>query len=111
MNYPYFGFQQPNIEQQLMQPNLLSNPATQYMGAMPAGLGGVSASPVASVQQGVTPNMATMGLLGQLGMGLMQQAHPGQRQNIGQQIMPMTMGLMSNPQIANGLLGIFARGQ
>lgn len=85
MNYPYFGFQQPNIGQQLSQPTMLANPATQYTGAMPAGLGGVGASPISNVQQGVTPNMAGIMPLGMMGLNMMQQAHqaPGQQPNGG----------------------------
>ena len=82
MNYPYFGFQQPNIGQQTMQPNALFNPATQYQGAMPAGMFGAGAQPNGSIQQGMTPNMAGIGQLGLMGAGLLQQAHqqPGQQQ-------------------------------
>lgn len=108
MDYSYFGFQQPNVGQQLMRPNMMFNPATSYQGAMPATLGGVGASPMASVQQGMTPNMNTMASLASLGSGLLAQAHqqPGQQQNAMQTMAPALMGLMAkNPQMMQGLMG------
>lgn len=104
MDYPYFGFQSPSLSQQLMQQNMFSNPATQYSGAMPATLGGVGASPVSNIQQGVTPNMAGITPLGLMGINLMQQAHqqPGQQQPLGGGLMnaaASTLGSM--PQWGN----------
>jgi len=105
MDYPYFGFQQPNVGQQMMQPNALFNPATQYQGAMPAGMFGAGAQPNGSIQQGMTPNMAGVNQLGLMGASLLQQAHqqPGQQQQqsqFGGLLGPlMTQALMQGQQI------------
>lgn len=105
MTYPYFGFQMPNVDQQLMRPNFIANPATQYQGAMPATLGGAGASPISNIQQGVTPNMANLMPMGLMGAQMMQQAHqqPGQQQQqpqFGGLLGPiMTQALMHGDQI------------
>ncbi|WP_217589729.1 hypothetical protein [Burkholderia sp. GbtcB21] len=105
MDYPYFGFQQPNVGQQMMQPNALFNPATQYQGAMPAGMFGAGAQPNGSVQQGMTPNMAGIGQLGLMGASLMQQAHqqPGQQQQGPQYGGLLNMAAMMNPSLMQGM--------
>jgi hypothetical protein len=106
MNYPYFGFQMPGVDQQLMQQNPFANPATQYQGAMPAGLGGMGASPMSNIQQGVTPNMANLMPMGLMGVQMMQQARqqPGQQQQqqpqFGGLLGPiMTQAMMHGDQI------------
>ena len=83
-DYPYFGFQMPG---QLpgQSSNPFMNPGASYMGAMPATLGGVGASPMASVQTPATPNMSTLLPAGLMGMQMMNQAHqqPGAQGSSG----------------------------
>lgn len=100
MDYPYFGFQQPNVGQQMMQPNALFNPATQYQGAMPVGMFGVDAQPNGSIQQGMTPNMAGIGQLGLMGASLLQQAH----QQPGQQQQPQQFGGLMGPLLQQAIM-------
>jgi hypothetical protein len=103
MAYPYFGFQQPNVGQQISQ-NPFFNQASQYQGVMPAALGGVGASPISNIQQGVAPNMSALMPLGMMGMNLMNQAHqqPGQPQQQSPGMSLMGLGSMMGAGLMGG---------
>lgn len=121
MNYPYFGFTQPGTMPGQSQ-NPLMNPGSSYLGAMPAALGGVGASPMASLQSAPTPNMNALMPMGMLGAQLLASSRqqPGQPPSMMQQMMPSMMGVAGllgrNPNLLsdagggmssmlNGLLG------
>lgn len=121
-NNPYFGFTQPGNQNPFMTPNAQypgAMPGVAYQGAMPATLGGVGASPDATVMSGSTPNMQAMLPYLQGGMQMMgagqRSAQPvSMGSALGRAAPSMMMGLMQNPQMQQqmqqgmqGMQGLF----
>lgn len=110
MTYPYFGFTNPAQLAGQQSSNPFMNAGSSYLGAMPAGLGGVGASPMASVQSAATPNMSTLLPIAQMGMNMMNQnrQQPGaqQRPSAMQQLGPAAMAMAMNPQLRQGMQGL-----
>jgi hypothetical protein len=112
MAYPYFGFTQPGNSSGLMTPNAQypgATPGVSYQGAMPAALGGVGASPNASVASGSTPNMSAIAPLAMMNAQMMSQGPTSQPQSLGNtmgQMTPQLMALMkNNPQMMQQMQG------
>lgn len=99
-----FGFSQPGASQQY--PFYTQQNPMQYQGAMPAGMFGVGASPMGTVQ----PAALNLGGLGMMGANLLQQSqNHSQPVGIGSALagsIPGLMGLMAqNPQMMQGMQG------
>jgi hypothetical protein len=114
-NQAYFGFGMPGALPGQNQ-NPLITPGSSYLGAMPAGLAGPGASPMASVQTPDSLNMQTAMPLAMMGMGLMGagQQHSAHPQSTGQALLqtglPIAGLMMQYPQFRQGLMGMLGSG-